>query len=233
MTIYIINDSDDDNLALVTERDLEIQDIKMTISRIDLPGEPKDQIKRLVNLNLSDGDIICFAGSVLRILIWDFLDTANRSKHNIMPGKLVDHRSFPIPNGMFFSRKPQEENDYPGIPYVMLIGDAEGAKESWSIIDFLDEDQVWNRYKPETLTLKHWLSAAASLHASWQTPDWFPIVDLSIRDLEISPVMYSTNHWSDWISFYPAKGNFKLENHVQLLPVWLDRSTKPLEYWYG
>lgn len=77
----------------------------------------------------------------------------------------------------------------------------------------------------------HWLSAAAALHTSWLAPDWFPVVDLSVRDLEISPVMYATNHWNDWIAFYPSNGAFKLENHAQLYPVWLDGSTKPLEFW--
>lgn len=232
MTIYIINDSENPDLATVTEKELDIQDIKIKTSKIDLAADPLLQINQLADLDLSDGDIICFAGVVLRTLVWNFSQIANETKSNLMPGQIVDHRSYPVADGMFFSRKPQEENGYPGVPYVILIGDSQGAKESWQAITLLDEDQVWGFYKPETLTIYHWLSAAAALHTSWKTPDWFPIVDLSIRDLEIAPVMYATNHWSDWISFYPSAGNFKLENHAQLLPVWLDRSTKPLEYWY-
>jgi len=49
--------------------------------------------------------------------------------------------------------------------------------------------------------------------------------------LELAPVMYASHMWHDWIAFYPANGNFKLENHAQLHPVWLAGSTKPLEYW--
>lgn len=233
MTIYIINNRENPDLTKVTKKDLDIQDIKIETSSLDLPEDPLSQLKYLADLDVSDGDIICFAGIALRTLTWDFHDIANRTKYNMMPGKIVDHRSFPIDDGMFFSRKPQEENCYPGIPYVMLIGDSEGARQSWNMMGSLDENQVWHSYKPETLTLKHWLSAAAGLHRSWKTPDWFPVVDLSIRDLQIAPVMYATNHWSDWISFYPSNGIFKLENHAQILPVWLDNSTKPLEYWYG
>jgi hypothetical protein len=113
----------------------------------------------------------------------------------------------------------------------MLIGNAEAAKQSWENLLVLDHADVWSLYQPETLTVQHWLSAAAALHPSWLAPSWFPLVDLSIQDLELMPVMYATNHWSDWIAFYPADGKFKLENHAQNYPVWLDGSAKPLEYW--
>lgn len=232
MTIYIIADPENVDLATVTEKDLDLQGIKTKKTRLDLAVNPFEQIKQLADFDFDNGDIVCFAGIVLRTLVWNFSQMASETKFNLMPGKIVDHRSYPIADGMFFSRKPQEENGYLGVPYVMLIGDSAGAKESWQTITMLDEDRVWNFYKPERLTLHHWLSAAAALHTSWKTPAWFPIVDLSVRDLEITPIMYATNHWSDWISFYPSAGNFKLENHAQLSPVWLDRSTKPLEYWH-
>jgi hypothetical protein len=65
----------------------------------------------------------------------------------------------------------------------------------------------------------------------WQAPNWFKIVDMSVRNLELAPIMYAHHMWHDWIAFYPANGNFKLENHSQIYPVWLAESEKPLEYW--
>lgn len=198
---------------------------------IPVATSPRDLLENLIAAPIRDGDVVCFAGLALRTVVWELLAIAKQRQINLMPGCMTDHRGQRIPDGKFFARKPQEVNQHPGIPYVMLIGDAAGAKQSWSTLLALPERDVWSLYQPEDFSSHHWLSAAAVLHSSWLTPDWFPVVDLTVQDLELMPVMYATNHWSDWISFYPAGGNLKLENHVQTYPVWFDHSTKPLEYW--
>lgn len=230
-TVYIIADLENIELDRVTLGDLKIclPDAKSML--IEQAEDPLDLLDDLQDLDLKDGDVVCFAGIALRGQTWNVLEIAQERKWNMMPGQMVDHRSLPIPPGTFYSRRAQESNGHTGIPYVMLIGDAEKAKFSWQTIQNFSPEKIWMDYMPERLTAYHWLSAAASIDPSWVTPTWFTVVDLSIRDLDIVPTMYATNHWSDWIAFYPANGNFKLENHAQLNPVWFDRSTKPLEYW--
>lgn len=230
-TVYIINDQKNSNLHKVTLEDLKFCAPDAKVDLVDQPKDPLDLLKNLQDLNLEDGDIVCFSGLAVRQTTWNALQIAQERQWNIMPGQIVDHRCVAIPQGTFYFRRAQESNNHPGIPYIMLIGDSAGAKNSWSNVqDFATED-IWHAYLPDTLTAYHWLSAAASLDRSWITPTWFPVVDLSIRDLDLIPTMYSTNHWSDWIAFYPANGNFKLENHAQVHPVWFDHSTKPLEHW--
>ena len=114
----------------------------------------------------------------------------------------------------------------------MIIGDPALAKKSFEILPELDSTVYWPNYTPEPghVRIEHLLAVVAAT-GLWETPDWFKIVDLSVRDLELAPVMYASHMWHDWIAFYPANGNFKLENHSQLHPVWLAGSTKPLEYW--
>lgn len=231
MNVHIIQSPDRPELATVTTRDLEIQEKKHKVSQIAWHEDPRQLAYNLIDADIHDGDVICFAGTVLRTAIWEMLAIARQRQVNLMPGRIIDHRGVSIPNGKFFSRKPQEANGHLGVPHVMLIGDTAAAKQSWKVLLDLEPSDVWSLYQPESITIQHWLSAAAALHPQWLTPDWFPVVDLSVQDLELLPVMYATNHWSDWIAFYPASGHFKLENHVQTYPVWLDNSAKPLEHW--
>ena len=132
--------------------------------------------------------------------------------------------------GKINKRQPLEQNYQTAWPYLMVIGDPELAKTSFEIVEHLDSAEYWPNYFPDAPELIH-LLGVVSLTGYWQTPEWFKLVDLSIRDLEIAPVMYASHTWHDWIAFYPANGNFKLENHTQLFPVWLDESEKPLEHW--
>lgn len=230
-TVYVIADLENADLDRVTVGDLKISYPDATPILIEQAKDPLDLLDDLQDLDLKLGDVVCFAGIALRQQTWNILKIAQDQKWNIMPGQIVDHRSLPIPPGTFYFRRAQESNNHQGIPYVMLIGDPDSAKLSWQGIQNFTPEEIWTNYMPEHLTAYHWLSAAAFANESWIAPSWFTVVDLSIRDLDIVPTMYATNHWSDWIAFYPANGNFKLENHAQLNPVWFDRSTKPLEYW--
>lgn len=230
-TVYIIADQENPDLDKITLGDLKFHHPDVKTMLLDQSEDPQELLENLQDINLSSGDIICFAGLALRHTTWNMLELAQERHWNIMPGQAVDHRSLPISPGTFYRRRTQENNNHHGIPYVMLIGNPSKAKRSWQNIQIFTPKEIWSSYLPETLTIYHWLSAAATLDQSWITPTWFSLVDLSIRDLDLVPTMYATNHWSDWIAFYPANGNFKLENHAQLNPVWFDHSTKPLEYW--
>jgi hypothetical protein len=229
--IYVLDNAAHPRLFDVTRHDVKFYDPYLELVPVPAADSPRQQLEQLMMLPIDSGDIICFAGLTPRQHTWNMLDIAQQNKINLMPGRCMDHRGIDIEPGKFFRRRPQEMNQHPGHPQLMLIGDPLAAVESWATILELEPEQIWSQYMPETQDLMHWLSAAAALHAGWQTPDWFPIVDMSIRDLEIAPVMYASNHWTDWIAFYPANGNYKLENHTQLYPVWLDNSEKPLEYW--
>ena len=231
MTVYVIDNKQQPNLAKVTVYDIKLHDPHLNPIIVNQEENPADQLKALAQLDLNNGDIICFSGLVLRPMTWAMIDHAVNLQKNLMPGQTVDHRLIKIEQGKFFRRRTQEQNEHTGIAYLMIIGDAAGAIESWNTVLELPPEEIWSKYLPETLSVQHWLSAAAELHSSWITPNWFKIVDMSIRDLELAPVMYASNRWEDWIAFYPANGNFKLENHSQLNPVWLDSSEKPLEYW--
>jgi hypothetical protein len=224
----------DIDLYNVTKEDvLTINNDVETIYIELLEDNPKKQLLELSRIPLEDGDILCQAGLAPRPLSFKLLEIAKENKENIVPGKLVDHRLLEIPNKKLLKRKVQEENNQTSIPYIMLIGDSMSAVESLMLIANFKEEQLWTNYLPEKSDLQHWLSAMVSLLPSWTSLDTFPLVDLSIRDLETDPVMYATNTWHDWISYYPSNGNFKLENHVQLFPVWLDNSKKTLEYVYN
>lgn len=231
MTVYVIDNAKNSKLFDVTLKDLKFHDPHLGAERLPALDTPIEQLKQLQSLPLDAGDIICFAGLTLRRHTWLMRDIAVEKSWNIMPGKIVDHRGVFIEEGKILKRRPQELNKHAGTAYVMLIGDPLSAVEAWSSIQNFTLEKIWPAYLPEEPTLHHWLSAAAALFPGWQTPDWFPVVETSVRDLEIAPVMYATNHWTDWIAFYPANGNFKLENHSQLYPVWLDETDKPLEYW--
>jgi len=158
------------------------------------------------------------------------VELAKEQKINIVPGKVVDHRLQEIGKKQFLKRKVQELNNQLGCPYIMLIGDSMSAVESLMLITTFKEEELWQAYLPEVAGLQHWLSAMVSIMPGWEINHNFPLVDMSIRDLELMPIMYATNTWHDWISYYPSNNNFKLENHVQLFPVWLDNSLKTLEY---
>ena len=198
-----------------------------------LEDSPIGQLLELSRVPLEDGDILCEAGLAPRPLSFKVLELAKEKKENIVPGKIVDHRLLEIPKKKLLKRKVQEENNQTSVPYIMLIGDSMSAVESFMLVANFKEEELWVDYLPEKSGLQHWLSAMASLFPSWKSLNSFPLVDLSIRDLETDPVMYATNTWHDWISYYPSNGNFKLENHIQLFPVWLDNSKKTLEYVYN
>lgn len=231
MTVYIIENKQQSKLTDVTTYDIKLQDPQIQPVILTEEETPRLQLKILSSLNLAAGDIVCFSGIALRSTTWNMINIAVDKKFNLMPGQLVDHRLLPIDDGKFFHRKPQEINGHLGIPYVMIVGDPVGALESWQVVQEMSLEKIWSNYLPDVPSIFHYLSAAAALHSSWLTPTWFPIVDMTVRDLELTPVMYATNRWEDWIAFYPANGNFKLENHTQLNPVWFDSSEKPLEYW--
>ena len=218
-------------LYKVTEADIKsFKDDVETVFVELLATSPEEQLLELSRIPLEDGDILCQAGVAIRPMSFKLLEIAIEHKINIVPGKLVDHRLLEIPKKKILKRKVQEENNHLGIPYVMLIGDSMSAVESFMLVINFTQEQLWTYYFPEEAELQHWLSAIVSLFPSWQAYETFPLVDMSIRDLETAPVMYATNTWHDWISYYPSNSNFKLENHVQLFPVWLDKSEKTLEY---
>lgn len=212
---------------LTTNNDIETVYVEL------LEDDPVKQLLELSKTPLEDGDILCKAGLAPRTLSFKILELAKENKENIVPGKIVDHRLLEIPKKKLLKRKVQEENNQTSIPYIMLIGDSMSAVESLMLMANFKQEELWINYLPEKAELEHWLSAMVSLFPSWKALDKFPLVDLSIRDLETDPVMYATNTWHDWISYYPSNNNFKLENHVQLFPVWLDGSTKTLEYVYN
>ena len=233
MTVYVIDNANNPRLFDVTQADIKFHNPHLGAERLPAYSDPAEQLKCLQSLPLDAGDIICFAGIALRRHTWLMKDIAVERSWNLMPGQIVDHRLVPIEAGKAFKRRPQDMNNHVGSPYVMIIGNPLTAVESWSMIQNFAPEDVWPQYLPEQPTIHHWLSATAALCPGWLTPDWFPVVDTSVRDLEIAPVMYASNHWTDWIAFYPANGNFKLENHSQLYPVWLDETEKPLEYWHN
>lgn len=230
MTFYVLVPPGKDRLAEVSKIDIGNVLPGSKVELINISGDPYSQIKNLASLNLEVGDIICFAGLCVRRTTLDIVELSKSTKLNYMPGTGVDHRGVPIPPGKINKRQPIEQNYQTAWPYLMIIGDPESAKASFEIIEYLDSSEYWPNYVPDSTELIH-LLGVASMTGYWHTPEWFKLVDLSIRDLEIAPVMYASHTWHDWIAFYPANGNFKLENHTQLFPVWLDGSEKPLEHW--
>lgn len=230
MTFYVIVPPGKENLAEVSKIDIGFVLPGSKVEFVKVDGEPSLQIKTLASLNLEAGDVICFAGLCVRRTTIDAMELCRFTKLNYMPGAGVDHRGVPIPAGKIGRRQPIEKNYQTAWPYLMVIGDPETAKISFELLEHLNPADYWPNYVPDTPELVH-LLGVISMTGYWQAPEWFKLVDLSIRDLEIAPVMYASHRWHDWIAFYPANGNFKLENHAQLFPVWLDGSEKPLEHW--
>lgn len=232
MTLHIVTPPNYDEHVKITSMDAKFVNASIEINVVNVEQDPYSQVRQLATLDLKAGDIICLAGTCTRQSTVAIAELAAAKKINFMPGTGTDHRGVPIEPHKINARAPIEKNDITAWPYLMVIGDPELAKKSFEILPELDSALYWPNYVPEPdqVRIEHLLAAVAST-GLWETPDWFKIVDLSVRDLELAPVMYASHMWHDWIAFYPANGNFKLENHSQLNPVWLAGSTKPLEYW--
>jgi len=232
MTIHIIAPPGFDEHVKITSLDAKLVNASVELNVINVEAEPYSQIKLLAGLDLAPGDIICMAGTCTRQSTTAIAELAVAKQINLMPGAGIDHRGVPIEPHKINARAAIEKNNNIAWPYLMVIGDPALAKKSFEILPELDSTVYWPNYtpEPEQVRIEHLLAAVAAT-GLWETPDWFKIVDLSVRDLELAPVMYASHMWHDWIAFYPANGNFKLENHSQLHPVWLAGSTKPLEYW--
>lgn len=232
MTLYIIAPPDSDQLVQVTSIDAKLVNASVEISVLPVDSDPYKQVAQLATVNFKSGDIVCMAGVCVRQTTIGIAETAISTKINLMPGCGVDHRGVEIEAGKINSRSVIEKNHSTAWPYVMIIGNPEAARLSFELLPHMDSAAYWPNYVPEPddIQLQHLLSAV-SMTGLWETPNWFKIVDLSVRDLELAPVMYASHMWHDWIAFYPANGNFKLENHAQLMPVWMAGSVKPLEYW--
>jgi hypothetical protein len=230
MTIHVLTLPGQEDLYKATKFDCSFVDITNNVVPFDIKGTAMEQLDQLKELKLESGDIVCMAGLCPRPMTFHVSTLAKETKENYMPGLGIDHRSVAIATGKMQHRLPIENNYQMAWPYVMVIGNVESAMLSFELLKHLDPADYWPEYTPQEPILEHLLSVAATA-GNWQTPNWFKVVDLSIRDLEIAPIMYASHTWHDWISFYPSNGNMKLENHAQLFPVWLAGSKRPLEYW--
>lgn len=230
MTLYVITPPGQDKLASVSKYDASFSSPPTKVEIVNVDESPLAQLKALLAIDLQPGDIICQAGLCIRRTVLEIVELAKTTKQNYMPGEGIDHRGVPIEQNKIQHRLPLEKNGQGAWPYVMVIGNPESAKLSFELFEHLESDSYWHTYTPEIPTLSHMLGVI-SMTGLWEVPKWFKVVDLSIRDLEIAPVMYASHMWHDWIAFYPANGNFKLENHTQLHPVWMAGSEKPLEHW--
>lgn len=232
MTLHIIATPDSADHVKITSMDAKFVNASVDINIVEVSADPYEQLATLASVEYKAGDIVCIAGTCTRQTTHAAAEIAVARQENYMPGSGVDHRLVPIEQNKINFRKPIEVNEMSAWPYVMVIGNPELAKKSFEIFKDLDPASYWPTYvpDPESVRLEHLLAAVAHT-GLWETPEWFKIVDLSVRDLELAPVMYASHMWHDWIAFYPANGNFKLENHTQLHPVWLAGSIKPLEYW--
>ena len=231
MTVYVIVPPGKEHLADITKEDAKIVDVNNNVVYVNTSNDPWQQLKAISEIPFQPGDIFCLAGLCPRRTTFDIAKLAAERKENYLPGQGVDHRGVPIEAGKIQHRLPIEKNHYTTWPYLGVVGDPETVAISIQLLDQLKVENFWPEYIPESVHLTH-LLAIISATGMWIVPNWFKVVDMSIRDLELAPVMYSSHKWHDWIAFYPANGNFKLENHSQLLPVWLDESDKPLEYWH-
>lgn len=231
MTFFVIVRPGEDNLAEVSRLDISFVQPGAKVELVKLEStNATEQLKIIAALNFESGDVVCLAGLCVRRTTLDVVELAKQSKLNYTPGHGMDHRGVGIPPGKISIRQPIEKNYQKAWPYLLVIGDPESAKVSFELLQHLDPADYWSNYIPESPNLLHLLGVVVST-GYWQSPDWFKLVDLSIRDLETAHIMYASHAWHDWIAFYPANGNFKLENHSQLSPVWLAGSTKPLEHW--
>ena len=232
MTLHIIAQPDSDDLVKVTTMDAKFVNASVEINVIEVDKDPYEQIKKLATIDYKAGDIIVMAGCCPRQHTTLIAELAAKDKVNYMPGTGIDHRGVELESHKINFRKPIEANEQTAWPYIMVVGNPELAKQSFEVFPELDSSLYWPNYvpDPEAVRLEHLLGAIAAT-GLWETPSWFKVVDTSVRDLELSHVMYASHMWHDWIAFYPSNGNFKMENHAQLYPVWLAGSTKPLEYW--
>jgi hypothetical protein len=230
MTVYILTTAGREEHATISKVDIKFVDASMPVNIINVDADPYKQIKALATIDYKAGDIICIAGTCLRHTPFEIAKIAAANNINYMPGTGVDHRGVTIQSGKIYSRNAIEKNYSTAWPYIMIVGNPESAKLSFEIFEEILSELYWPNYVPEVIAIEHLLAAVAAA-GHWETPEWFKIVDMNIRDLELAHVMYASHNWDDWIAFYPSNGNFKLENHAQLLPVWLADSTKPLEYW--
>ena len=230
MTVYIVVAPGKEALASITSYDIGLINPALKCELVAVAGNAQSQLDTIAALNLAPGDIICMAGLCIRHTPLHIANLALERKENYMPGCGVDHRGVNIPSGKIQHRQAIEKNQLDVWPYLMIIGNPESALLSFKLVKEMDPALYWHSYTPEDPTLLHLLGIASNT-GQWETPDWFKVVDMSIRDLELEPIMYSSNAWHDWIAFYPANSNFKLENHGQIYPVWLAESEKPLEYW--
>lgn len=237
MTVHILietNGTIEHQLIEITKHDAQLVDAQEKFNIIDLTScsTVKDKLKILAEVAYESGDVVCFAGLCVRQFTTTVRELAKKTKTNFIPGLGVDHRLQTIWPNRISRRLPIDKNLYWAWPSLMVIGNRESASIGFHALHQLLDDEAlcWPHYVPENPTLEQVLSIL-SIMENWQTPEWFKLVDLSVRDLEVVPVMYATHAWHDWIAFYPANGNFKLENHTQLYPVWVAGSLKPLEYW--
>jgi len=230
MTVFVLAREGTDDLASETRYDAGFVNASAKVVVVPIIGSPIEQLTQVTNIPFESGDIVCFAGICPRPLSFQIANIAKERKENFMPGRGIDHRGIDIAQGKIQHRQAIEKNFQQAWPYVMCIGDPESARLSFELVKNLDPAVYWSEYQPETYTLEHLLSVASVVY-NWQVPRWFSLVDLSLRDLELAPIMYASHKWDEWVSFYPSNGNFKLENHVQLSPVWLAGSVKPLGHW--
>lgn len=227
--IYILHTDKTRDLAKLTEFDISRQ-LRADFPRslILLDENPRSSLRTLSEIEFAPGDLICFAGLILGPNIQTLIDYAVEKQINTTAGKLVDHRCLPIETGKISKYKSIEVNNYNAYPYYIIVGNPEQLKLSFEITLEFTLDQLAFNYLPEQESLLFLLACATTLGDCWQKD--FELVDMSVRDLEIARVMYASNMWHDWISFYPTSPGFKLENHTILPPLWLEESRKPLEY---
>jgi len=230
MTFHILTNHPDGKLVTITKKDLMYTTTDHKINIVTMESTPLDTIKKLSTLDFDAGDVICLAGLCPRKTTFEIIELAKERKENYLPGQGVDHRGVPIESGKIKNRLAVEKNHLTAWPFLAVIGDPESAKLSFEMLSLLEPELYWPDYVPDEPHITH-LLAVLTATGLWTAPEWFKLVDLSIRDLELAPVMYASHMWHDWIAFYPANGNFKLENHSQLFPVWIADSEKPMEYW--
>lgn len=229
-TVYIVVRPGDEQLATVTQKDIALTDLTINTVLINTVDDPVEQITQLSLLTFDAGDVLCLAGLCPRKSTFEYANIAKERNENYMPGVGLDHRNVKLDSGKIHHRAAIEKNHYNVWPYLAVIGNPQAATLSFELVPQLDKTLYWSNYEPEVPLLEHLLAVASST-GLWSTPEWFKVVDMSMRDLELAPVMYSSHAWDNWIAFYPANGNFKLENHSQTNPIWLAGSVKPLEYW--
>lgn len=188
MTFYIIVPPGKDRLAEVSKIDIGFVSPGARVELVAVDDTPLSQLNTIASLSLESGDVICFAGLCVRRTTLNVIELSKNNKLNYMPGAGVDHRGVHIPIGKINKRQAIEQNYQTTWPYLMVIGDPESAKDCFKLFEHLNPADYWPNYVPEKPELMHLLGVIA-LAGNWQSPEWFKLVDLSIRDLEIAPVM--------------------------------------------